>query len=155
MNTATITPTYVNQPKPGKKLGSIKDAAGNFYLCPPVLLAGFRVGVPTSFEFKSAPKQDGSGDWLTVTSVAGMAEQPVRQQRGNAKTPEDQENIFVCGVVNHAIAYQGYKLDVRSLTLLVQDARTAWREGSKDSPVQMAASAARVPQADPDDDIPF
>jgi hypothetical protein len=51
MPTATITPQWINAPKPGAKSGSIKDINGDYWGVRPDDLSQFTSGVPTEIEY--------------------------------------------------------------------------------------------------------
>lgn len=53
MPTATITVEYVNQPKPGKKMGSIKGSDGQYYGVWPNDLNQFRQGETVTIEYSA------------------------------------------------------------------------------------------------------
>ena len=70
LQTANITVRYVNQPKAGKRMGSIKDDTGQFYGCFPNMLTKFREGMNCTVEYEARPRDDG-GEWRTVKSIVG------------------------------------------------------------------------------------
>lgn len=47
----TITPRYVDQPKPGKKNWSVKDVAGVVFSVPPKFAPQFRIGEPVMVDY--------------------------------------------------------------------------------------------------------
>jgi hypothetical protein len=51
MPTATITPQWINAPKPGATSGSIKDINGDYWGVRPDDLSQFTSGVPTEIEY--------------------------------------------------------------------------------------------------------
>lgn len=138
----TLVPEYVNPPKPGSKYASIK-CQGTYYSFPQDMLSSFQKGVPITVDVH----QNDKGFW-NIQRVYNAAPQPVASPAasppaqplqtqvinpapsnggGEAKKSED---IFVCGVVNHAIANQSYPLDATALSQLIRNARKAWKDGS-------------------------
>lgn len=152
----TITPKYLNEPKPGKKNWSIKDEAGVYYSVAPDMVASMKVGQPVTFDYKVNNFQ--GKDFNIVERVYGtnpsqaapaMLNQPLSSQAGQGHNSNGHKNggdaksedIFVCGVVNHAIASQSLPLDAQSLSNAVRNARKAWRNGE--------------PKNEPNDEMPF
>lgn len=144
-----ITPKYVNEPRNGARSGSIKDEQGQYWGCPPEMLDQFQVGVPVTVDYSTNVAKG-----KTYYNIEGIANSgthapsglpmtghghqppprahpqttyPASNYHPNGEGPEKQENIFICGVVNNAVAHQSYPLDATSLTQLIQVARLAWR----------------------------
>ena len=62
MQKTEITAQYVNEPKPGKANGSIKDTSGQYWSCKPEFLAQIQQGQTVGIEWNSQTydKPDGS-----------------------------------------------------------------------------------------------
>lgn len=145
-----LTPDFVNQPQKNPKFGSIKCGA-TYYSVPKDMLPAFQKGVPTTVDVE----QNDKGYWNVIRVYNGapapqsapVASQqyhapvqappapahapaaPVAHPNGERYEARKQEDIFVCGVVNQAIAHQSYPLDEIQLMKLVNMARQAWRGG--------------------------
>jgi hypothetical protein len=138
----TITPKYVNEPKPGKKNWSIKDQGDVYYSIPPDMAPSFKVGQPVTVDYQS---KDFGGRSINMVERVYAAQAPMQQAplppqvlanlANGSPAPQVRngdprsEDIFVAGVVNNAIAYQSHPVDGRSLSVLVQAARWAYRHG--------------------------
>jgi hypothetical protein len=139
-----ITPKYINPPKENQRSGSVKDESGQYWGCPPNMLHQFQVGAPVTV-FYSTRTVNGK-TYHNIEAVVGAYNPPPQQQAPlpprvvpppaaghnggpsfGGEAPEKQENIFICGVVNNAIAHQSYPLEASALTQLIQVARLAWR----------------------------
>lgn len=158
MTQATFTPKFLNPPKGNARSATIKDTDGGFWGCHPGDLSKFQVNVPVTVDYVTRTGNDGR-TYYNITSIigqqapgnpqAGQAQRPAQfrgpaqQSRPNGqfkpRDPQESENIFICGVVNQAIAHQSYPLDSASLAALVANARAAWRgevvqDGQGDDP---------------------
>lgn len=149
MPQATFTPKYINPPKGNARSATIRDDQNGYWGIHPGDMHKFQAGVPVTVDYTQRTGQDGKTYW-NVTAIVGQqapANPQAQAQRGlNAgpphpdlykrqpqpnpqADPRKSEDIFVCGVVNHAIAHQSYLLDTQSLASLIQAARAAWRHG--------------------------
>lgn len=146
MTTATVTPKYVNQPKAGKKFGSIKDQAGVFWLVEPGLLGSFSPGTATIVEWKAEKFQDGTD----VKKITGI----VHGANGATPTPAAHSNqgreIFITGVVGRAMG--SGKFAIGDIPGLTGQAAASW-----DAMMENKKVPAPRPQAETglDDSVPF
>lgn len=123
-----ITVQFVNQPKPGKRMGSIKSSEGEYYGCPPTLLGQFRAGEVCKIDFNETPK-DGGGTWKNITrKIAGAGPPPVIQLPRQRTNPGDSEQIYTTALLKEFIA--AGKLDLRtdSLVAATNAVREAYRQ---------------------------
>lgn len=101
VETAEITVQYVNDPKPGKKWGSIKTTDGQYYSGPPAVLKLFQPGETCKIDFTLG------GNDGTLKAVKRKHEVPPALQRPVAPAPRartnpsDSEQIFVTAIVKH------------------------------------------------------
>jgi len=143
MNTATITPKYVNQPKPGGKMGSIKDPAGELWLVEPGLLGSFRVGAPIAVEWAPIKFTDGTERKKITGVVHGAA--PQTNGRASAMGNDAGREIFITGVVGRAMG--SGKFAAADIKELVTNAILGWG--------LVTAPKKAPPEAGLDDAIPF
>ena len=146
MTQATVTPKYVNQPKPGGKMGSIKDVAGELWLLDPGLLGSFRAGTPTVVEWASFAYKDG-GQGKKITGIDHGA-----STNGSAAAQPSQNNntgreIFITGVVGRAMG--SGKFAIRDIPALVGQAAASWDAMTE------TRKAPAPPEKGLDDSIPF
>lgn len=125
MPQATITVKYANPPKGNARSATVKDENGDYWGVHPGSLSRFVVGQTYSVDYVERTGNDGRV-YKNITKIIGQQQAQPRQTIGQ-RPPQQSEDIFVAGVVNHAIAHQSYPLDSISLTKLVAAARTAWR----------------------------
>ena len=92
--TATVTVQYVNDPKPGKKMGSIKTAEMGYFGVYPDKLKLFEQGKTYSVEYKT------DGDFKRFEKLTELEAQQPPVANGHDK----DLHIFVAGVVNNAIS---------------------------------------------------
>ena len=124
---ATVYVEAVNQPAPGKKMGSVKTKElGTVWAWPNQLdhmQAGnaYRIKYKVNDNFKSIAEVMGA-----VVEKAKPVEAP---EQSNAVPVVDPlpERIFVCGVVNSAVS-SGKDPTVANLIGIVNAARQAWAE---------------------------
>lgn len=139
MPTETVTVAFVNDPKPGKKYGSIKSEAGDYYSVKPDQLALFKKGGTYEIQFGF----DKTGTYRNFERIAGAAPSNATQaSNGHTKSVE----MFVMGTIGRALQGTGTFPDQDDLASWVRAARYAWDTG-------FAAKAAD--QIDIDDEIPF
>ena len=91
MPEAEVTIQFVNQPKPGKKFGSIKASSGRYYGCPPAILALFTKGEVCKIEYEQ------QGEWFNLKrKISGAPPAaPNTPQVQTRKNPVDSEQIFI------------------------------------------------------------
>lgn len=146
MAQATIKVAYVNPPKPGKKLGSIKDENGNYYGVWPDKLSLFEPGRTYTIEFT---EENGFKNFKKLAGSGGSS-----SARGSGALDAKAEEMFVMGFMNRC--YQG-ACSVPSKTELVNGMlalRSAW-QFVWDPNTDLPKAAAPVPQDDLNDEIPF
>jgi hypothetical protein len=112
MPQVTIIPRYVNEPKPGKKFGTVRTHDDVRYVVPAALIAHFEPGAETVAHVKvqqwsgesvnvvesvpGALPENGSGGISTGTVPVYEPAKPVaRHSNGNG----DAERIFVCAAL--------------------------------------------------------
>ena len=152
MTQATVTPKYVNPPKPGKTLGSIKDQGDVLWLCEPGLLGSFSPGKPVTVEYETMKFRDGTERPKITGVVHGTTNgaAPTHETpRGNGHSPNAGREIFITGIVGRAMG--SGKFPIEDLNKLTFAAAAAW-----DSVMQEKRPAPPA-QADPglNDSIPF
>lgn len=158
MTTATITPKYVNQPKPGGKLGNINDVNGEKWFCDPGLLSSFRAGTPATVEWSVMKFNDGKESKKITGVVHGaVSAQGIvtaissTQGRVNGPLPSGNNNtgreIFITGIVGRSMGSGKFSAD--DMDILTRRAMAAW---------EIVAGRTKLP-APPDeglnDPVPF
>lgn len=151
MTMETIVVQYVNQPKPGKKMGSIKTRDGRYFGCWPDKLALFNPGGEYVVETET------TGDFTKIKGLAnGNVPLTAVGQKGGAKygATDDAtaERIYCCGILNAAVSGGHLPVSTASLVAATNAARQAWAQtfGGK------AASGHRdLEPPMPDDPGPF
>ena len=97
--TAEITVAYINDPKPGKKWGTIKATDGNYYWGPPSMLSRYKPGETCKVEFELG------GNDGTLRTLRHKIDVPQALARPSAPPPRartnptDSEQIFVMCMV--------------------------------------------------------
>ena len=154
MTQATLTPKYVNPPKPGKTLGSIKDQGDTLWLCEPGLLGSFSPGKPITVEYETMKFRDGT-ERPKITGVvhgATTGSAPAQEShRGNGHSPNQGREIFITGVVGRW--GQSGKFGIEDMPKLVVAAIDAWEyatNNAKPGPKPQAEAEAGL-----NDSIPF
>lgn len=142
MQTETVTVAYVNDPKPGKRYGSIKTEEGHYYSVQPAQLALFKKGGTYQINYKF----DDTGQYRNFVSMAGASPGNKSLPNGNGHTKA--EEMFVMGVIGRAIQGSGTVPDEATLTSFVRHAKNAWRKG-------MAEAPARGDEPPFNDEIPY
>ncbi len=100
-----ITCQYVNAPKPGKRLGSVKSSEGEYYYVDPIMLKRFSVGEVCTIEYEAKPR-DGGGEWKTIKrKISTSAAPPVPQIRART-APADSKQIFVTALLKGMVTPQ-------------------------------------------------
>jgi hypothetical protein len=162
MPVAEITVQYVNPPKVGKKMGSIKSTSGDYYNVFPDKLDMFQAGMNYTIEytvsdqgFKSFKKLANASAPVQIGNLAAArAVAPFKS--GDTKS----EEMFAMGFMNRC--YQGacHVPPHDSLVIELRTLQSAWRE-------VFSPQAPQVPQARPsaatqtvvpddlNDEIPF
>lgn len=122
-----ITCQYVNAPKPGKKLGSIKTSEGEFYGVEPSLLGIFSKGEVCIVEYTESPKT-GGGVWKNIkrkvsSTPTALQREPVQYPRARSN-PADSEQIFTTALLKEV-----YNKDMTALELVeeINKLRKVWK----------------------------
>jgi len=90
-----ITCQYVNAPKAGKKLGSIKSSEGTYYYTDPAMLSRFSVGEVCTIEFDVSD----DGKWKRIKrKISTSSAPPVPNIRART-SPADSKQIFVVALL--------------------------------------------------------
>ena len=153
MTQATLTPKYVNPPKPGKTLGSIKDQGDTLWLCEPGLLGSFSPGKPITVEYETMKFRDGT-ERPKITGVvhgATNGSAPAQEApRNNGHSSNQGREIFVTGIVGRGVG--GGTITLETFDAWVSKALLAW-----DTMIDPRTKPTPKPQADPglNDSIPF
>ena len=98
-----ITCQYVNAPKPGKKMGSIKSSEGEYYYVDPAMLQRFSKGEVCTVEYDATPK-DGGGEWRRIKRKIATSAAPPQAQFRNATSPKDSVQIFVTACLEQMVS---------------------------------------------------
>lgn len=152
MPVTQVTVQYVNGPKPGKKMGSIKDTTGMYYSVWPDKLNLFAPEQTYAIEYEENErgyrsfKKMANGSAQSVGSVAGRV-------TGGVSRPNDAkaEEMFVMGFMNRCYQSTG---SVPSQTQLINEMmmlRQAWQAVWKTN----IPKVENIVPDDPSDEIPF
>jgi hypothetical protein len=137
----TVTVAFVNEPKPGKKYGSIKSEDGIYYSVKPEQLALFKAGGTYEIQYGL----DKTGTYRNFQGISGASpSNPTQASNGHTKSVE----MFVMGTIGRALQGSGTFPDAADLTEWVRSAREAWVNGFSDG----SSKRANAPL---DDEIPF
>jgi hypothetical protein len=90
MNTKTVKVKYVNQPKEGRKTGSIKTADGEYFDVWPDQLPKFKQG--SSYEVEYASREYNGKTYHTVKSIVNGANGAAG---GNGETQDVRQNSII------------------------------------------------------------
>jgi len=153
MTTTTIIPKYINSPKPGKRLGSVKDQDDTLWLTPPEAMAGMVVGLASLVEWVPLVFQDGTqGKKITSSRpVDSGATRPSMVTTANGVDKE--EHIFITGIVGRAMG--SGKFADTDIPLLTKAAKDAWRIVIGGNPQEPTARGHEHPSLLGGDNIPF
>lgn len=101
---ADITVKYVNQPKPGKKLGNVKDDQGNYWFVQPAMLSQFAPGMKCKVEYKAGTFSDGT-ESRTVTKIIGgnLAPTVPKNDYRARSNPAEAKQIAVLALAKECI----------------------------------------------------
>lgn len=156
----SVKVAYVNPPKPGKKMGSIKDESGNYYGVWPDKLGQFSVGGTYNIEYETGTFNGRETRTLKrVLDVPG-APTPNASRPGSASPtarPSDAKarEMFVMAVVGKALQGAGTVPDTSTLASWVAAAALGWDLGMRDASSPKKAEPAPIDQEALDDEIPF
>ena len=156
LNRATVTVQYVNGPKPGKKLGTIKTREDEYFYVRPDMLRHFQQGetydlgytetqgnngLPLRTVQKAVPVKRAAADptenypsrQAARRDAEPQREPPRQPQNGSGggyyrpTSPRDAERMFVCSTLNAFIQTGRVAEDVTALTGYVDMLRQVWR----------------------------
>ena len=150
MEDATLTVQYVNEPKPGKKLGNIKDTNGQPWLVVPSMLPRFAEGETYKVEYTESHADNGmifrhvknlyqaepSRAMQTPPERTAPIPQSTRQTNGKKMdqsnfyrptSPRDSERMFVCSTLNAFISTGRVNNEVEVLVEYVNALRQVYQ----------------------------
>jgi hypothetical protein len=173
MPVADITVKYVNPPRPGKKMGSIKTTGDEYYNVWPDKLGLFNAGQNYNIEydvndqgFKSFKKlvgdsANGQVPVGTLAAARAHAPAPATRSGGDAKAAE----MFVMGFMNRCYQGMGSVPPHGQLVIELRTLKSAWEEAwtmpRHDAPTREDVTTTYpttkhgVSDDLPNDDIPF
>lgn len=160
MNTATVTPDFVNQPRKNPKFGSIK-VGDTYYSVPVSMLSQFQPKQQYVITYETSDA--GYHNVKTVKPVGGGAS-ITAMQGGKYGATDDAtaERIFVCGALNAFITAGKIEASAESVRKAVDALRTAWRQTFGAPAVKATSTTAPKKEPDPlgsddmdGDQIPF
>lgn len=122
MHTETVKVAFVNQPAAGRKTGSIKSEAGNYYNVEPHALALFEKGGTYEIQYTTR-------DWQgkTYRDFKAMAGASPGNAKAVASASCKSEEMAVMGIIGRALQGSGTVPDEETLTIMMQAVRHAWR----------------------------
>jgi len=129
MGQQNVTIAFVNQPKVGKKNGSIKTKDGEMFGVPPEKLAMFQQGGQYQLEYSE--RQFNGQIYRTVVAAHLLA--PPQASGGNKYSPVTDndataERIFVCGALNAHIQSGQAEMSLSHIGNVVNMLRQVWSE---------------------------
>lgn len=129
--TVTVTPKYINQPKPGGKMGNIKGADGTVIFMWPDKLSNFQAGQTYQVEIEVDQTDRG-----TFRKLSKVLSQRTPQQAPNGETSTSHaKEIFVTGVVGRAMGSGKFgPTDIGILTAAAKAAYEEAFEGKQEPP---------------------
>jgi hypothetical protein len=130
MPTATVTVRWVNQPKEGRKLGSIKTDDNQLFGVWPETLGEFKPNGIYEIEYTERHFDDGK-IYKTVKTVAPKGMAPPRPAGNRFSGPretsmKDAERMFVCSLLNAAIQSGKVEFSGAKLEAAVNGLRSVW-----------------------------
>lgn len=152
MNTATLTPKFIDPPQDGKKNYKVKDTNNVVWFVPPDTIGKMAKGTPCTVEYDV-----NNFNGKSFNMVKGVVGQP--QQSPTIPFPPaiptvptfvsadpTPERIYVCGIVNAHVGSSNRMVTVSELIAVTNAAREAWAA---------TFGGQAKPKADLDDDIPI
>jgi hypothetical protein len=138
---ATLTVQYVNEPKPGKKLGNIKGIDGQIWFVAPGMLRRFSEGETYKVEYAESHANGViyrhiKNVYLTTPTKALTPATPQPQTNGKKMdqsnwnrptSPRDSERMFVCSTLNAFIQTGRVNNDVEVLVEYVNALRQVYQ----------------------------
>lgn len=164
MSITTVEVEYVNEPKPGKKMGSIKTTDGTYFSVYPDKLEGFKPKGRYEIEYDSSDFK-GKTYHRVLRTVSDLSSNGSKgpAQASQAKTTPDQRaaEMFVMGFVNRF--YDGFgaagvtpdQMNYEDIATLIRKARLAWDAGWRTELPPVPSSESGEPALDPVDEVPF
>ncbi len=130
MALATVTVKFINQPKEGKKEGSIRVQDDSFYGVPPALLAQFQPGGTYEVEYTTREWQGKTFKSVKSAKAVGAAPAGFPGFTGTGGHDKDTPmRIFICGAYNNAIqAGQLNILNEDDCLKAVEIQKRVWRQ---------------------------
>ena len=149
MNEITITVQYVNQPKPGRKTGTIKTTGGQYYNVWPDKLHLFQPGGTYKVTYESREHEGVTyntvkgAEIIAVGPQAAPVQSPAPTQQASQAAPAPQiqapepfnravdptpERIYVCGITNAWVRAHPTDFNAVNLIAVTNAARQAWAE---------------------------
>lgn len=151
MPTMTITPSFVNPPGEGKKMGSVKLPDNSILLALPGVLAQIKPRSTYEVEYTEPTATFNYRTIKAVKLVAGAAQTAGNSGGGFVKDKETQLQIFVCGGFNNAVSSgQISVLDEQNCLLAVETLKRVWRQAFGEAAAKKEAKAGEY-----EDEIPF
>lgn len=119
---AEVTIQYVNDPKPGKKMGSIKTAELGYFGVFPNMLRQFSTNEVCRLEYET------NGDFKKVTKkLASAVREPTKNIRPRSD-PAESEQIFAVALAKEFIARGDVTCDTEQLVKLINVCRQTYRQ---------------------------
>lgn len=138
MPTETVTIAFVNQPSEGKRFGSIKSEAGDYYSVKPQELALFKKGGTYEIQYGF----DKTGKYRNFERIVGASPANVSvAKNGHTQSVE----MFAMGSIGRSLQGTGTFPDEDTLFEWINAARSAWTR----------AFSVKKPDNDLNDEIPF
>lgn len=103
MPEAKIQVQYVNDPKPGKKWGSIKATDGIYYYGPPSVLQAFQVGDECTIEFENSDDGQFRQVKKKLSQTPPVLTRPIPQPPRARTNPTDSEHIFITAIAKEMV----------------------------------------------------
>lgn len=160
MQTTTVTVQYVNQPKPGKKMGSIKASDGKYYNVWPDKLPLFSEGSTYTINYtedNGFRTFKGMGNGEVGQQVGNVARNIARTAAPNDGQASKAEEMFVMGFLNRC--YGGGSVMPPKAQLVAEGRmlRAAWQEIWSNYREEGVTVTRPRPEPDQalDDEIPF
>lgn len=156
MPSLTATVAYVNDPKPGKKNGSIKLGDGTYLGVRPNMLSQFSAGKTYDIEYEEHDYQGQTYKTVKTAKaqVNGASAQGAPPQRASW-SPKDSEHAFVTKILGDAVRGGQIELTVDTLTAAVRMLRKVHKQGFADGPVAPASQQGQQVDPEMNDEIPF
>lgn len=143
MLTATIIPKFINQPKPGKKMWSLKLEDEAFFMFPAALSSQLKVGGTYKVDYEES---DFNGQ--TYRTIRKVEQQAAPSPTGTSRKtdPIDSDNMHCCAILTAFIKAGKVELTEESLWKAEIAVRNAHRKALANQPPK--------PRDDMDDEIP-